>query len=67
MRDSNVANGNSLEEGTRPMPFASQRWMNKRARGCFFSEQMRQLLMLPKDQEAAFQRFIPWIDSHYER
>jgi hypothetical protein len=49
------------------MPFASQRWMKKRARGCFFSEQMCQLLMLPKDQGAGFQRFILSIDAHQER
>jgi len=33
----------------------------------FFSEQIRQLLMLPKDQEAEFQRFILSIDAHHER
>jgi len=41
--------------------------MKKRARGCFFSEQMRQLLTLPKDQEAESQRFILSIDAHHER
>jgi len=33
----------------------------------FFSEQMRQLLTLPKDQEAEFQPFILSIDGHHER
>jgi len=28
---------------------------------------MRQLLILPKDQEAEFQRFILSIDAHHER
>jgi hypothetical protein len=41
--------------------------MKKRARGCFFPEQMRQLLTLPKDQKAEFQRFILLIDAHHER
>jgi hypothetical protein len=63
-----VANGNSLEEGTRPMPFASRTLDEKASeRMPFFSEQMRQLLMVPKDQEAEFQRFILSIDAHHER
>jgi hypothetical protein len=40
--------------------------MKKRARGCFFPEQMRQHVMQPKDQEAEFQRFILSIDAHHD-
>ena len=48
------------------MPFASRSWMKKRARGCFFSEQAHQHLILPKDQEAEFQRCILSIDAHHD-
>jgi hypothetical protein len=55
-----VANGNSLEEGSRLTPFASHSLDEKASKRMpFFTEQMRQLFTLPKDQECRISAVYP--------